>query len=162
MHNEMDPVSSVKCCNFPLLIPVSVIIIAYIYKAPLLSRAYSVLQLDTTFTIHTAEVLLQSHLVKCNLLTKHTHTHTHTHTQSINQSINQYYDFMLEKDGLECWLKGRNWLRKSDFFWKCVPECWSSIREKAFTVWLSVDRWNAQHADVCWRSEMPRGCVNLE
>ena len=33
---------------------------------------------------------------------------------------------------------------KSDVFWKCAPQCWSGVRERAFTIWLSVDRWNAQ------------------
>ena len=83
----------------------------------------------------------QSHLITCNLLTKHTHTHT------LNQSVSTI-SLCWEKVGLECRSKGRNWLRKSDVFWKCVPECWSGVRARAFT--------------VCRRSEMPRGGVNLE
>ena len=50
---------------------------------------------------------------------------------------------------LECWSKGKNWLRKCDVFWKRVQECWSGVRERAFNVRFSVDRWNAQYSDVC-------------
>ena len=122
-----------------------IIIITDIYKAPFLSWARSALQICTS-TIHKQ----QSHVITCNLLSKYTHTHT------INQSI-LYLNV------------GKRWvlcadlkkLRKSYVFWKCVPECWSGVRERAFTVWLSVDRWNAQYTDVCRRSELPRGCSNL-
>ena len=52
-------------------------------------------------------------------------------------------------------------MRKSDVIWKCVPECWIGVSERAFTVGLSVDRQNAECMDI-WRLELPRGCVNLE
>ena len=29
---------------------------------------------------------------------------------------------MLKKVGLECWSKGKSWLRKSSVFWQCVPK----------------------------------------
>ena len=72
---------SIPCPNTPILIVITIIIIviAYIYKAPFLSRAHSALQLYTTSTIHNAQVL-QSHRVKHNLLTKRAHTHAHTLT----------------------------------------------------------------------------------
>ena len=62
---------------------------------------------------------------------------------------------------LKCWSKGRKWLRKSDVFRKCVPECLRGVRKRVFTVSLSVDRWNAQYTDVCRRLELQRWCVNL-
>ena len=125
-----------------------IIIIADIYKAPFLSRAHSALQIYPTSTIHKR----QTHLITCNLLTKHTNT----------LLINQNYICMLEKR----WVLSAD--RKEETDWEnlmsfgSVFQCWRSVRETAFTVWLSVDRWNAQYTDVCRRSELPRGCVNLE
>ena len=57
-----------------MIIMIIIIITKDIYKAPFLSRAHSDLRTYTTSTIHKQ----QSHLITCNLLTKHTHTHTHT------------------------------------------------------------------------------------
>ena len=75
-----------------IIITIIMIIIIDIYRAPFLSRVHSALQIQ--YTKHKQ----QSHLITCNLLTKHIHTHK-TLNQSINQSINQYRIFMLEKGG---------------------------------------------------------------
>ena len=104
-----------------IIITIIMIIIIDIYRAPFLSRAHSALQIQ--YTMHKQ----QSHLITCNLLTKHTHihtqththkhTHTHTHTythkhthtytHTHTQSIN-IVSLGWKKAGLECWSKGRN------------------------------------------------------
>ena len=53
-------------------------------------------------------------------------------------------------------------MRESNLFWKCLPVCWSNVRERTFTVRLSADRWNAQRTAVCGRSKLPGRHVNLE
>ena len=95
-----------------LIIIIIIIIITDIYEAPFLSRAHSAYRYiqHLQYTMHKQP----SHLMTCNLLTKH------THTLSINTM-----SLCWKKVGLGCWSKERNWLRKSDVFmcdwWHASP-----------------------------------------
>ena len=70
---------------------------------------------------------------------------------------------------LRCWLAGAlviiqlivSKTNKKKVFGS-VSRSAGAVYEKAFTLRLSVDKWNAQYTAVVGRLELPRGCVRLE
>ena len=124
-----------------------IMIPTHIYKMPFLAGAHSALQLhpqwqntqapQTHWIKHT-----MWHIVICdtyNLLITRTCTHTHTNQYHVGKRWLLRADLKEEAD----------W--ESNFFWKCVQEYWSNVRERMFIIWLSLDRWYAQYIAVCRR-----------